>query len=96
MNLVNVFVGSLNTGKLCQSFSVQTVLMYQSATSLHSLSAATVWVSRISCMSLKYLSISSGRFSSKLGATCSCRAGKFAKGILGLTGGGFTAGYVTR
>ena len=92
MNSVKVLAASLNAGELRHRFSVWMVLTYQIAASLHLLSAAIAWVLRRLSRSRKYLSISSGQFSSKQGAVRSCWAGRFAKAILGMAGGGFTGG----
>ena len=65
---------SAKVGELLQSLLVWWCFMYLSAAALHLSSATTVCVSRMSARSLKYLSISSGWSSSKLGAARSCRA----------------------
>ena len=83
---------SAKVGELLQSLSVRWCFTYLRAAALHSSSATTACMCRMSARSLKYLSISSGRSSSKLGAARSCRAGKLANTILGRAAGALMAG----
>ena len=92
LKVVKLLPASAKVGELLQSLSVRWCFMYLSVAALHSSSATTTCVWRISARSLKYLSISSGRSSSKLGAARSCRAGKLANTILGRATGALMAG----
>ena len=92
LKVAKLLPASAKVGELLQSFSVRWCFTYLSVAALHSSLATTACVSRMSARSLKYLSISSGRSSSKLGAACSCCAGKLANTILGWAASALTAG----
>ena len=92
LKVAKLLSASAKVGELLQSLLVWWCFTYLRVAALHSSSATTACVSRMSARSLKYLSISSSRSSLKLGAACLCCASKLANTILGRAAGAMTAG----